>query len=64
MSGSHDFLMKRNVWFDRQRPPEALTRGDLSVLSRGATSEDDPTNGHYVEAQERDPIHVGPPSSK
>jgi hypothetical protein len=56
--------MKRNVWFARERPPEALTIGDFSALSGSAISEDNPTDGHYVEAQERDPIHLGPPSSK
>jgi hypothetical protein len=56
--------MKRNVRFGRERPPEALTIGDLSALSRSVISKDDPTDGHQVEARERDPIHVGAPLSK
>jgi hypothetical protein len=53
---SSRFLMKRNVWFAGERPPGALTIGDLSALGRSAISEDNPTDGHHVEAQERDPI--------
>jgi hypothetical protein len=56
--------MKRNVGFARERPPGALTIGDFTTLGRSAISEDNPTDGHHVEAKERDSIHVGPPSSK
>jgi hypothetical protein len=58
------FLVERNVLFARERPPEAFTIGDFNALRRSAISEGNPTDGHYVEAQERDPIHIGPPSSK
>src|SRR5580658_1501141 len=56
--------MKRNVWIAGERPPRALTVGYFSALGRSAISEDNPTDGHHVEPQERDSIHVGPPLSK
>jgi hypothetical protein len=52
--------MKRNVWFAVERPPGALAITDFTALGRRAISEDNPTDGHPLEAQERDSIHVGP----